>query len=96
MPSELQDKYFPQELVDSWSSFSTSGLYHCYLIKINQCFKYYISPKDIIFVVKCNLRSDISNISFDLETDRGKLTATIEYINIVHLSKEEVCLILYI
>lgn len=90
MPSEEQDKYFPQELVDSWSSFSTSGLYSCYLIRFSQCFQYDISPKDIIFVVKCNLGADFSNVSFNLETDRGNLTAKIEHMNVVQLSKEEV------
>lgn len=87
---DKQVDYFPGEIVDSWPSFSRIGLYHCYMITLNQNFHYDISVNKIILVVKSDLGADTLSYSFNLEADRGTINVDLKYVGPVHLSHEQV------
>lgn len=45
---------------------------------------------DIFLVVKCDLGSDFSSNSFNLETSRGSLSVQIDYFGMIHLDRDQV------
>ncbi|XP_062211726.1 endoribonuclease Dicer homolog 2a-like isoform X3 [Phragmites australis] len=81
-----QTVYFPEELVDNWSSFSFLGLYYCYKISMRGCFNSTTAPTDLILAVKCDMGSEFLCNSFNL----GGIEVAMEYVRIIHLNKEQV------
>ncbi|XP_020594744.1 endoribonuclease Dicer homolog 2a-like, partial [Phalaenopsis equestris] len=84
-----EDNYFPAELVSSWSSFCSVGLYHCYKISMSSVdlenFK-----GEILLVVKCDLGSDFCSNSFNFETSQGSVIVEVDYFGSIHLDRDQV------
>ncbi|KAL5217946.1 hypothetical protein ABZP36_018630 [Zizania latifolia] len=83
-----QPDYFPEEFVDSWCSFSRLGIYYCYKISLEGCFKT-TSPTDILLAVKCDMGSDFTSNSFKLLA-MPDVNVTMKYVGIIHLNQEQV------
>lgn len=84
-----EDNYFPGELVSSWSSFCRVGLYQCYKISMNSV-DFENFKGEIFLVVKCDLGSDFSSNSFNLETSKGSLHVQVDYFGNIHLDRDQV------
>ncbi|XP_004982513.1 endoribonuclease Dicer homolog 2a isoform X1 [Setaria italica] len=85
-----QPNYFPEQLVDSWLSFSRLGLYHCYEISLEWCSKTANSPAEIVLAVKCDMGSDFISNSFKMWGVQDHVSVTMRYIGIIHLNQEQV------
>ncbi|KAL6878157.1 hypothetical protein ACP4OV_012327 [Aristida adscensionis] len=85
-----QPDYFPEQLLDSWFSFSHLGLYHCYKISLERCFDTKTSPADIVLAVKCDMGPDFVSNSFKLWGVRGDVNVTMTYMGIIHINKEQI------
>lgn len=81
--------YFPEQLVDNWSSFSRLGLYYCYKISLEGCSETSI-PAEIVLAVKCDMGSDFISNSFKLFGVKAYINVTIRYDGINHLNQEQV------
>ncbi|KAL0920159.1 hypothetical protein M5K25_009276 [Dendrobium thyrsiflorum] len=84
-----EDNYFPGELVSSWSSFCSVGLYHCYKVSMSSV-DFENFKVDIFLVVKCDLGSDFSSNSFNLETSSGSILVQVDYFGSIHLDRDQV------
>jgi endoribonuclease Dicer len=87
---EEQPDDFPEQLVDTWLSFSRLGLYHCYVISLEWCSKTAISPAEIVLAVKCDMGSDFSSNSFKLWGVQDHVIVNMRYVGIIHLNEEQV------
>ena len=85
-----QPDYFPEQLLDSWFSFSQRGRYYCYKISLKGCLGKAISSADIVLAVKCDMGSDFANNSFKLWGVHGDVNVTINFMDISHLTEEQV------
>jgi endoribonuclease Dicer len=85
-----QPDYFPEQLLDSWSSFSNRGFYYCYKISLEGCLRKAISSVDIALAVKCDMGSDFVYNLFKLRAVHGDVNVTINYVGVIHLNKEQV------
>jgi endoribonuclease Dicer len=83
-----QPDYFPEQLVDNWSSFSRRGFYYCYMVSLEGCSK--TTPAEIVLAVKCNMGSDFISNSFKLWGVQDYLSFTMRYVGIIHLNQEQV------
>lgn len=90
-----QPSYVPIEQVKPWCSNDSSILYHCYFIQLKQNFCYKIQVSNIVLSRRSELDHDIPNISFDLEVDRGTITANLKPAGQIHLSSEQVMFLLF-
>ncbi|WVZ59752.1 hypothetical protein U9M48_009853 [Paspalum notatum var. saurae] len=81
-----QPVYFPEELVDSWASFSARGLYHCYNISLRVRFNAAAAPTDIVLAVKCDLGPEFLRTSFS----SGGVEVTIRRLPAILLNQEQV------
>lgn len=73
-----------------------SILYHCYKIELKQNFEYEIPVQDFVLGMRSQLDTDIANMNFDLQVDRGSLSVSFEYIGVVYLSPKEVLLLMFV
>ncbi|AQK64396.1 dicer-like 105 [Zea mays] len=83
-----QPDYFPEQLVDNWSSFSRRGFYYCYMVSLEGCSK--TTPAEIVLAVKCDMGSDFISNSFKLWGVQDYLSFTMRYVGIIHLNQEQV------
>ncbi|KAK0593324.1 hypothetical protein LWI29_034760 [Acer saccharum] len=77
--------YIPNELVNLCLQ-ETEILYYCYQIELKQNFAYDIAVHDIVLAVRTELDSDIANLNFDMEVDRGRLSVNLKYVGPILLN----------
>ncbi|KAK2658225.1 hypothetical protein Ddye_004758 [Dipteronia dyeriana] len=77
--------YIPNELVNHCLQ-ETNTLYYCYLIELKQNFAYDIAVHDIVLAVRTELDSDIANLNFEMEVDRGRLSVNLKYVGPILLN----------
>ncbi|XP_031279444.1 endoribonuclease Dicer homolog 2-like, partial [Pistacia vera] len=87
--NDEQPTYFPPELVNE-HAHETKTVYHCYLIELKQNFNYNVPVHDIVLALRTELDSDIVNVNFDMEVDRGTLTVSLKYVGVIELTTEQV------
>lgn len=88
--NDEQADHFPGDFVDSWFSFCSLGLYHCYMITLDQHFPCETSFSDVLLVVKSDLGADLRSYSFNLDAEKGVVTVHLKYSGRVHLNREQV------
>ncbi|KAJ3671775.1 hypothetical protein LUZ60_007854 [Juncus effusus] len=90
--NEEQPDYFPGVLLDCWNDFISLGIYYCYKISFkNKENSGKIGVlEDVILVLRSDLGPDFSSYSFNLETDNGILSVSLEFIGKNHFSRNEV------
>lgn len=87
--------YFPPELVSHCPNESVQT-YHSYLIELKKNYEYDLPVHNIILVVRREFETDVGNISFELEVDRGNLTVDMKYAGVIPLTSEQVVYFLFL
>ncbi|KAJ4721647.1 Endoribonuclease Dicer-like [Melia azedarach] len=87
--NDEQPIYFPPELVNQCPQH-TKTMYHCYLIELKQNFDHDIPVHNIVLAMRTELESDIANMNFDLEVDKGRLTVNLKHIGVMQLTPKQV------
>lgn len=64
--------------------------YHCYLIELRKDFQYEVPVIDVVLGLRSKLESDIANVDFDLQVERGIVTVNLKYVGSIELSPEQV------
>ncbi|GLT60476.1 hypothetical protein SLA2020_332400 [Shorea laevis] len=86
-----QPIYFPLELVNHCSN-SSKTKYYCYLVELKQNFDYEIPVENIVLAMRGRLETDIRNLGFELEVNRGTMTVNFKEIGAIYLSPEQILL----
>ncbi|KAL5836669.1 hypothetical protein ACOSQ3_013838 [Xanthoceras sorbifolium] len=81
--------FIPNELINLQE---TKTLYYCYLIELKQNFDYHVPVHGIVLAVRTELESDIGNLNFDMEVDRGRLSVNLKYVGEIQLDPSQVLL----
>lgn len=77
--------YLPPELINILTK--ESNTYHFYVIELLQNFTFDVQVHGVVLAIRSKVESDIK---FDLQAERGKITANFKYAGIGSLTKEQV------
>ncbi|KAF3970735.1 hypothetical protein CMV_005595 [Castanea mollissima] len=89
--NDEQPCYFPPELVDRCTK-NSNIMYYCYLIELKENFSYDFPVHDIVLVVRSELEPDIGSFNFDLDVENGSLKVNFKYVDVIHLTPDQVLL----
>ncbi|KAM4070956.1 hypothetical protein ACB094_11G024800 [Castanea mollissima] len=89
--NDEQPCYFPPELVDRCTK-NSNIMYYCYLIELKENFSYDFPVHDIVLVVRSELEPDIGRFNFDLDVENGSLKVNFKYVDVIHLTPDQVLL----
>nr|XP_043616152.1 endoribonuclease Dicer homolog 2-like [Erigeron canadensis] len=89
---EEKVQYVPPELVGRLG-VDSDKVYHFYSIKLKKNFDYNVEFQDIVLGVKTELELDSQGLSFELEVDRGTLSASVAYLGMSMFTSEQISLL---
>lgn len=82
---EEHHAYFPPELINI---LQKSNTYHFYVIELLQHFSYDIQVQGVVLAMRSKLEEP--GLSFDLQAERGMLTANFKYTGFCSLTEDQV------
>lgn len=85
-----QPSYIPSEMIASFCPSDAGVLYHCYLIELKRDFAYNVPIHNLVLGMRSELESDIANVQFDLQVERGKVMVNLKSVGTISLEPNQV------